>query len=344
MSQDMALRDPGDLVARVAAGRLTEAENVLVRRLVKLRQGQQGPSQEELALMVGEAQHLGLDVFAGECYFIKFSDAWECYPHWSGLVKIAEETGEYLGHRGPFYSDDGEKWVRGWLPDKPPPLCMVTVLRRDHEPTTVVRKYSRAKRETKNWRDEPEEQLAKATLRLALRRAFPREADSPISPKQLKALHTVAHLEGYGDRDERLAAASEIVGRPVESFKELSVAEATEVFETWAPEAQVEDVAGEITEPGHPPGSAPTDSPAATPQDDPQELAALRQEAARLYRELSERLASEWRPWFRTNVEDIAPGSWRSWPGSFGVAQLKELFERLDKVRPWDAPEPSEKQ
>lgn len=207
-----------------------------LRRLVKLRSGQPVPHQEEMTLMVQEAAHLDLDPFAGECYFINFGDGWVCYPHWSGLVKTAEATGEYEGHEGPWYSDDGETWTAAWKPDAAPKFCKVRVFRTGHRPTEVVVKYSRVATGSPNWRKAPEEQLGKAALRLAIRRAFPREADKPLSGKQLKALHMLASLEGLGgdaNRPARLEAASEILGKPVESFKDLSVAEASELHEAW---------------------------------------------------------------------------------------------------------------
>lgn len=360
----IATVDQSDLVARVSEGLLKPSEQALVNRLVKVRQGQQPPSREELALVVGEAIHMGLDVFAKQCYFIKFDNdgSWECFPHWSGLVKIAEETGEYLGHRGPFYSADGEKWSRAWLPDTAPPFCMVTVLRLDHEPTTVVVKFKRhARSYVKNgqrklmpqWENSPEEMLGKAALRLALRRAFPKEADRGLSKGQLKALHTLAAMKGLGGpekRPERLAEVSEIVGRPVDSFTDLSVAEATEVYETLAEELgevlpddgvfDGEELASEgdadvVGEDAAAPQAG--DSPAATPTtpDNPQELARLRTQAMAELQQLGALRPSEWRPWFRTNVEDIKAGAWETWPKNFNVAQFNELFARLEQVRPW---------
>ena len=370
-STDIATVDQADLVARVSEGLLKPSEQVLLNRLVKVRQGQHPPSREELALVVGEAIHMGLDVFAKQCYFIKFDNdgAWECFPHWSGLVKIAEETGEYLGHRGPFYSADGKEWTRAWVPDTPPPLCMVTVLRRDHEPTTAVVKYKRHARMyfsqklgTKvlmpQWEANPEEMLGKAALRLALRRAFPKEADRGLRPAQLKALHTLASLKGLGGaekRSERLAEVSEIVGRPVASLTDLSVAEASEVYETLAEELaeelgeilpedgvlamEVDEAGTDVTDAVGEAAAAPqaSASPTATPAepDDPQELAALRKQGVDEFRVLSSRLPAEWRPWFRNNVEEIHPGAWEEWPKSASVAELKELFARLERVRPW---------
>ena len=250
MNQELELRQT---TVAVREPEYTPEQWATLKRLVKLRPNQPAPHQEELKLMVQEAAHLRLDPFAGECYFINFGDGWVCYPHWTGLMKIAEYTGDYEGHEGPFYSDDGETWVRAWVPDRAPKFCMVRVFRAGHKPTEVVQKYSRVSKNTPQWRSNPEEQLAKSTLRLAIRRAFWQEADKPLSPRQLKALHTLASIEGFGgeqNRPARLATASEIIGRPVESFKELSVAEATELYATWAPEVDADDetaTAGEAT-------------------------------------------------------------------------------------------------
>jgi RecT family len=366
---DLTTLDPTDLVARVSEGALKPSEQALLNRLVKIRQGQTPPTREELALVVSEAFHLGLDPFAKQVYFIRFDDgpggAWECFPHWSGLVKIAEETGEYLGHRGPFYSADGKEWSRAWLPDTAPPFCMVTVLRRDHEPTTAVVKFKRHARMYFNqkqgkkvlmpqWESNPEEMLGKAALRLALRRAFPKEADRGLSKAQLRALHTLAAMKGLGGtekRPERLAEVSEIVGRPVASLTDLSVAEASEVYETMAEElgeilpddavfdsggADGADVVGGAAAAPQA-GDSPTAAPSAP--DDPQELAELRKRAVDEFRTLSSMLPGEWRPWFRNNVEEIRPGAWEEWPKSFNIAELKELFARLERVRPWGEPE-----
>lgn len=346
MSQELATRDTTDLVERAAEGRFTPTEAAMLHRLVKLRPGQPAPSREELALVVAEALHLGLDPFAGQCYFIKFNDAFEAYPHWSGLVKIAEDTGEYQGADPILYSDDGKTWSSAWVPDSPPRFARATVYRRGHRPQEATVKWSRANKGTPNWKSDPEGMLGKAALRLAIRKAFPKEADKPLSADQLRAVHTLASIQGMGgeqNRSARLEAASEILGRPVESFKELSASEATELYETWAPEEAVEltedalDSANEVgdvpQEADAPRGEAP--APAASIPDNPGELATLQKLAVDEFRRLSSMLPAEWRPWFRNNVEEIRAGAWEGWPGSFGVAELKELFERLEQVRPW---------
>lgn len=249
---ELAVRNGEELIARAAEGSLGAAEYAVVKTLVRLQESQAFPSNAELALMLRTADHLGLDPWAKQCYFIKFDNkaGWECYPHWSGLVRIAEETGEYQGIEGgvPFYSSDGHHWSDVWLADDPPPMCRVTVLRRGHQPTRAIAYWRRsAKYFTRNgqrllapaWASMPEDMLAKAALRLALRRAFPRQADLPLSRAQLRALQTIAAARGLGgrqNRPRRLAAVSAMVGRPLDSFKELSAVEATDVMDQWLPD------------------------------------------------------------------------------------------------------------
>lgn len=270
MTEALAVRQEDDLVARVSEGKLTTAEHALIHRLVRLRPGQKAPTQPELALMVAEAQHMGLDVFAGQAYFIRFRDdgPFECYPHWSGLIKIAQDTGQYEGHDGPWFSADGEKWVKAWAPDTPPRFAKVTVFRTGHRPCEAIAKWSRANKGSPIWKSDPENMLAKVAFRMALRRAFPREADRPLSPAQLKALQSIAASRGQA-RGERLAEASDVLGRPVESFKALSAAEASEIIDAWVEEETdgevVEDVPGGHVDAGERLEAADAVSPARPP-------------------------------------------------------------------------------
>jgi hypothetical protein len=161
------------------------------------------------------------------------------------------------------------------------------------------------------------------------------------------------------DHDERCRWATDVLGRQVDSFargeptcpthleagvliqaaKALAPQDVAEVVEDAV---VVEDVVGDVAAAEPSSGVTAGDSPAAAPEpDDAEELADLQRKAVEEYRVLSARLPSEWRPWFRNNVEDIEAGAWEKWPRSFNVAQLLELFERLEKVRPWGDPEPA---
>src|SRR5882757_8970224 len=175
MTTALVTTETDDLIQRVSEGRFTPTESAMLHRLVKLRPGQKPPTRDELALVISEAMHLGLDPFAGQCYFINYGDAWQTYPHWSGLLKIAEDTGEYQGHDGPFYSDDGATWTDAWVPDTPPRFARVVVHRHAHRPKVAIAKWIRANKGTPNWKSDPEGMLGKAALRLAIRMAFPKQ-------------------------------------------------------------------------------------------------------------------------------------------------------------------------
>lgn len=187
------------------------------------------------------------------------------------------------------------------------------------------------------------------------------EADTlPMNHDQRKALMAFANEQGM-DRDDRLAWSSTVLDRPVESWAEFCERPLTRLEATLLMDARERyaeyladndivraeilpadagngvDSAAEVgdvpQEADAPRGEAP--APAASIPDNPGELATLRKLALSEYQRLSSLLAAEWRPWFRSNVEEIKAGAWEGWPGSFGVAELKELFERLEQVRPW---------
>jgi len=271
-TQALATVEADSLIQRVAEGRFTPSETAMLHRLVKLRPGQKAPSRDELALVVSEALHLGLDPFAGQCYFISFGDgAWQCYPHWTGLVKIAEDTGDYQGRDPILYSDDGKVWTSAWVPDTPPRFARATVYRRDHRPTQVTVKWVRVNKGTPNWQKDPEGMMAKTALRLAIKEAFPKEAgslstlaataeatvgveslidgapDEPMSDEQRRGIF--GRLSEYNmDRSERLRWAGEILGREVDSFSTLTASDATALLEWLGAAVQNTETAGDVGE------------------------------------------------------------------------------------------------
>lgn len=68
------------------------------------------------------------------------------------------------------------------------------------------------------------------------------QGQESITPAQLKKLHVVMSKEGLTDRDDALAWLSEQVKRPVESSKDLSKSEASEIID-FLEQAQAEDAA-----------------------------------------------------------------------------------------------------
>lgn len=60
----------------------------------------------------------------------------------------------------------------------------------------------------------------------------PGDQPEPITKPQLTKLHTVFSAIGWDDRDDRLRAASTIVGRPIDTSTELTKAEAITLIDT----------------------------------------------------------------------------------------------------------------
>lgn len=98
---------------------------------------------------------------------------------------IAEQSGDYGGQLGPFWSNDGKNWSDVWLEAEPPKVCKIGVLRHTFkEPLWVVGTYDYyVPRDGKGnpvpgpfWRGEKgAHQLAKCVEELALRKAFPKK-------------------------------------------------------------------------------------------------------------------------------------------------------------------------
>ena len=98
---------------------------------------------------------------------------------------VAEDSGDYAGQKGPYFSNDGETWTEVWLDKEPPAVCKLAVLRKSFtEPLWVVGTYAYyVPRDGKGnaipssfWKGEKgAHQLAKCVEELALRKAFPRK-------------------------------------------------------------------------------------------------------------------------------------------------------------------------
>jgi RecT family protein len=277
VNQAIATREEGDitnLVERMASDYSRDQIDLIKKTLLVLPKGMdpREVTDMELALCFAQAKERNLRPLAKQCYFIKWTkdSQLECYPSWDGLIKQAIDTDEYEGMEGPFFSADGVHWTEAWLEDEPPAAAKCLVYRKGHRvPTTGVatwkascRFYTRWDKNlgrsvpTKDplpmWQTDGPGQLGKCAKRIAVRTAFPLEVDDPISPEQLKALHTLASMKGLGgkeNRDVRLLEASKIVGRDVESFKELRRLEASEVFEAWSDDVDTDElVEAEIVE------------------------------------------------------------------------------------------------
>jgi hypothetical protein len=398
--QEISGRDGGNLQG--SPERDAEMRDLIKAQIMPARTDKFGKilgpaSDAETDLILAEAASMGLSILAGQAKPIRFEKGGPVtlQPTWIGLVKQAQDTGEYAGIECILYTDGTRTtvtdpwgnaridyvWQDGWDDSETPPVaCKVGVWRRGaSRPSWGLAHYStwgtepdpdgwhdkvgedgkpvrRKKRGTNefytvrehngkrapkasDWWKMPKaiHMLAVAALRIALKAAF--------QPDLFRKATMATAAQAGLTRDERLEVAGQVTGRDVASFSELDPSEYGEVYDALSArggpvslldelaDAEVlEDVVGEAA-------AAPQagDSPTATPSepDDPQELARLQARAVDEFRVLSSKLPAEWRPWFRNNVEEISPGKWEDWPKRATVAELTELFERLEQVRPW---------
>jgi hypothetical protein len=158
---------------------------------------------------------------------------------------IAEQSGDYAGQLGPFWSNDGAKWSDVWLDETPPKVCKVGILRKTFkEPLWTVGTYAYfVPRDSKGepapgnfWKGEKgAHQLAKCVEELALRKAFPRklhgvygddemaQAPRPVTMKQATA--ALPAREPAPPREaapEEPAIDAEVIEQPVERVESRS--------------------------------------------------------------------------------------------------------------------------
>lgn len=248
----------------------------------------QGATDDELVVYLKAAHTLKLSPWHGQIQAIRFENSAPVTPYitWRGLLAIATRIRDEEGHRlfegiaggAPLFSKDGHTWVDAWDLETPPKFAKVGVYRRGfREPIWAICRrdtYVRMTRDSKTgqmrpnyfWGKMGDRMLAKTGLRLALETAFPFEmptstftempvegqvvTDRPLSGAQLKALHSLASALGY-DSDQRHQVAAEILGHPVESFRQLSSEDASTLLDGWAEEVAArgrEDVAAEIAD------------------------------------------------------------------------------------------------
>jgi len=109
---------------------------------------------------------------------------------------IAEQSGDYAGQLGPYWSNDGETWKDVWLETVPPKVCKIGVLRNSFKDTlwvTGTYEYY-VPRDSKGvpnpgnfWKGEKgAHQLAKCVEELALRKAFPRRLGGVYGTEEMQ--------------------------------------------------------------------------------------------------------------------------------------------------------------
>lgn len=387
---DLAARDGGNL--QESPERDAEMRDLIKAQIMPHRTDKNGndlgpATDAETDLMLAEAASMGLSILAGQAKPIRFEKGGPAtlQPTWIGLVKQAQDTGEFGGIECILYTDGTRTtvtdswgnarvdyvWQDGWDdPEIAPIACKVGIWRKGAprpswglahystwgtepdpdgwhdkigEDGQPVRRKKRGSNEyykvrehngkrvpkASDWWKMPRaiHMLAVAALRLALKATF--------QPDLFRRATMSAATELGLDRDERLEVAQQITGRPVETFSELDPSEYTEVYDALVARGRADVVAADVVgdEVSGVPGPAP--SPAATaPDDDPQDLKALRRLVGEEYRRLSSLSASEWRPWFRKNVNELREGAWEDFPRSLGRPELEELLRRIDELSP----------
>lgn len=130
----------------------------------------------QLRLYARNCQSRGLDPFAKEIYAWAGRDgAVEIVVSIDGLRNLAENSGEYLGQRGPFFCGEDGEWTEVWLRKGPPAAAKVIVLRQGREEMSAVALFSEFKRNTPTWNSMPTVMLATRAEAQAIRRQFPRQ-------------------------------------------------------------------------------------------------------------------------------------------------------------------------
>src|SRR5215472_11633594 len=156
-----------------------------------------GAPDDELELYFVKCRSVGVDPLDKMIYVIprrqnvkdERTGEWRSEIRWTiqGSIdlfrSIAEQSGDYAGQLGPFWTGDGKEWTDLWIGSEPPVACKVGVLRKSfNEPLWVVGTYDYyVPRDGKGnpnpsnfWKGEKgAHQLAKCVEELALRKAFP---------------------------------------------------------------------------------------------------------------------------------------------------------------------------
>ena len=173
---------------------MTDAQLELIRRMCV---GENAPN-DVLELYLAKCRATGCDPLDRLIYVIprrqrvldERSGEWRSEIRWTiqGSIdlfrSIAEQTGDYAGQLGPFWSNDGIEWRDVWLDAVPPKVCKIGILRNSFkEPLWVTGTYeyyvprgsNGVPQPTAFWKGEKgAHQLAKCVEELALRKAFPR--------------------------------------------------------------------------------------------------------------------------------------------------------------------------
>ena len=219
-------------------------------------------SDGELALFIAVAERTGLDPFTHQIRAIKRwskdGDKLSIEIGMDGWRLIAERTGRYRGNLGPEWCGPDGVWQSVWLHPAPPMAARYAVLVEGWTApcwgTALYRSYAATGKDGKpmgKWVTMPEQMLALAAERQAIRRAFPNETIGiPEDGESLPSAPTPTDPP----REIRVAPASVDLPWPERKAKALSAIESQcnrlglQLDDVLRPVGDVADDAGEATQ------------------------------------------------------------------------------------------------
>lgn len=191
---------------------MSRAELQLLRKLDRERLGllkrtvAHGSTEDEFAMFVSTCERLGLDPFTHQihCVIPRDRDGGRKGPMQiqigiDGYRLLADRSGRYAGQVGPWWAGEDGGWVELWDAAVPPRAAKVGVCRLGFsQPLYAVAHWrssaelDRDGRPRGRWARAPEQMLAIAAERVALRRAFPAELAAAEVYVRDRAAHTAS--------------------------------------------------------------------------------------------------------------------------------------------------------
>lgn len=151
-----------------------------------------GVSNDELELFVNVCRRTGLSPEARQIFAVKRGNTMTIQTSIDGLRLIAERSGKYAGQLGPFYTDDGVKWLDCWVKDTPPLAAKVAALRHDFkEPVWASARFKAYSQSSQPWQKMPDLMIAKCAEALALRKAFPQECSGLYTEDEMEHVNVI---------------------------------------------------------------------------------------------------------------------------------------------------------
>lgn len=156
-------------------------EQVALIRRTMLTPQKRKPTDDEVALFVGQCKRTGLDPFTRQIYAQYRSshnvEKMSVQATIDGLRLVAERTGQYVGQDGPWWSDKDTDWTDAWFKSDAPRAAKVTVRKviggQVAQTSAVAHWGEYAQTYSQMWKGKPALMLAKCAEALALRKAFP---------------------------------------------------------------------------------------------------------------------------------------------------------------------------